>query len=446
MLQVLRNSLAAMLEPGDRVLVALSGGRDSVALLHGMLACRSFGYSLFAGHVHHGIRGEADREADFVRRLCAEWGVPCAVRRVDAPALAAARGLSLEDAARRLRYAALEEMAVELGANRIALAHHRRDQAETVLLHLVRGAGTRGLGGMAPVRPPFLRPLLDVSWEAIEAYAAAHELPYCLDGSNADQRYARNRLRLSVLPALRALNPGLDETLARTACLAREEEEWLSALADQTLAGLGSRQGGRWRLDAARLTALPLPLQRRVLRRAVEELGALRDFSSRRLELALELAHQGRTGATLDLGQGLTAWREYGFLCLGRPVQAAENWAYPLVPGRLALPGGVLWVGLSPPDPVPAAQLRLLPAALLEGAVARNRRPGDWLRLPRCGTRKLKDVFIDRKIPRGERDRWPLVAQGSRVLWAIGLCGEPWPGETETIALAWVPETDQPLQ
>lgn len=222
-----------LLRPGERVLAAVSGGPDSVALLHVLLRlARRRSFEVHGAHVDHGLREDSRDDAEFVRRLCAEWGVEVTVVRVDTGA-ARRGGESVQQAARRLRLGALRRIARQQGAVRIALGHHLDDQAETVLLRLLRGAGTTGLAGMRPVRGLFIRPLLAVRRADVEAYVAEHGLRVVHDVTNLSDLYVRNRIRLGLMPLLEDhYNPNVVESLARTAAVLQADDELLRALAD----------------------------------------------------------------------------------------------------------------------------------------------------------------------------------------------------------------------
>lgn len=300
-----------MLPPGGLVLCAVSGGRDSMALLHYLLSRREAeGFALAAAHFNHQLRESADRDEAFVRDICRGWDVPLTCGRGDVRAFARETGRSLEDAARCLRYRFLEETADALGAARIAVAHHRRDNAETVLLHLLRGSGLRGLGGMAPVRGRIVRPFLDTDRADIETYVEENRVPYVEDETNADLRYTRNRLRLEALPLLEEIAPGCGARMARMAGLLREEERYLEDRAEALLPPE----------DGAPSVALPAPvllgqeaaIRRRLVRAMARRLGT--ELTAAQTEAVLDLG----TGGCLDLPGGLRALRERHRLTLYR--------------------------------------------------------------------------------------------------------------------------------
>lgn len=227
-----------LIRPGDGVVVGLSGGPDSVFLLYALHTLQArMGFTLRAVHVHHGIRGaEADRDEAFSEKLCAKLDIPFQAVHVAAPAYAAQHGLSLEEAARILRYEALEAARQQLGQTRaawIAVAHHLDDQAETVLHNLVRGAGLRGLAGMENRRNHVIRPLLSIKREDILKWLKQYDIPYVTDSTNADPHYTRNRIRSTVLPELREINPEASAHIAHSAALLREADAYFHALALQ---------------------------------------------------------------------------------------------------------------------------------------------------------------------------------------------------------------------
>lgn len=262
----------AMLAPGDAVVVAVSGGPDSMALLDALVRLApTWRLRLHAVHVDHGLRPDSGEDAAWVADRVRAMGLLPDVVRVDAAAHARAHRLSLEAAARQLRYRELERARRRVGAARIAVGHHRDDVAETVLLRLCTGAGSDGLAGIPPVRGAIVRPLIERSRAEILAYLAARGLPWREDPSNRDLRFPRNRIRHELLPWLeRHVNPRVRAALARTAALLRDEVEWLEAEARRSLEELARPPAdGSWlELDAAGLMALPAALQRRVLRLA----------------------------------------------------------------------------------------------------------------------------------------------------------------------------------
>lgn len=390
-----------LVRPGERVLAAVSGGADSVALLLVLDALKaSMGFSLVCAHYDHGIRGEASREdARFVRGLCRSLGVECIEGRGDVPSLARAWRASLEDAARRARYAFLEEAAARCGADKIALAHQREDQAETLLLHLAHGCGPEGLAAMRPLSGNRIRPLLGVSRAALEAYVSARGFSWRQDATNADLHHARNFLRHEVFPLLRRLNPRVEEAMANAAALCAQAVDEQALAAERALAGRVRRMpyGAFWRLPDGDVTAA----QARAFARWAG-VPPLNRPQSEALAAARSANLPGgwrslRTPARLHLLCGAGAAYTY------RPEDfTAEPCA--------------------PDTPCDGVRVQVLDADRLSGAVFRARRDGDrFAPLGMEGEQKLKRTLQDAKVDLPFRDLLPVLARDGRVLWIVGL-------------------------
>ncbi len=386
-----------LLGPGDAVLVALSAGPDSTALVAALAALRDAGEvgALHALHVDHGLRPGADEDAACAAAACARLGVPFARTRVNVGAG------NVQAEARRARYAALRAEAERVGAAFIATGHTRTDQAETVLLRLLRGSGARGLSGIPPRRGAIVRPLIDRSRDEGLRFLADAGLPWREDPTNATPRFARNRVRHALWPAVLALAPAAERTLARAADLARDDERALAARG-RALAGVGTA------VEIARLAAEPLAVRRRAVRRLWRNAsGSAAGLDASHVEAVLALARRGRPGRAA-LPRGVEARARYGRLELA-PAEPAPGPVEPVEvpgPGRYVLGGTVaVEVAARSPGAVP------WPLAL------RSRRPGDRFR-PEGGrgTKKLKSWLIDRKVPRERRDALVVLAAGLRVL------------------------------
>lgn len=413
----------ALLEAGDDLTVALSGGTDSVALLWVLrrLADR-LGITFRAAHFHHGIRGsEADRDADFCRELCASWEVPFTLGRGDAPARAAATGESLEEAARVLRY----EFLLGTAPGLVATAHNADDNAETLLIHLLRGTGLRGLGGIPPKRDRIVRPLLSCSRAEIGALLEREGLPHMEDSSNECDDCLRNRLRHRVLPLLRAENPALSATLGRTAALVRAEDEYLSHLAAR--AAEDCRAGEGWSCE--RLLALDPVLRRRVLVSALWSLGV--ENPSAVCVRSLEELLRAGPSARLDLPDGLRARREYDRLLLGGEAEPAPLPELSLrIPGDTVLPGEQGRIRCFVTKNSNFSKKNLTTFALKYDMIAahelkvRGRRPGDRLRLS-GGGKSLKALMIDRKLPARLRASLPVLTLDGKPVAVFHLGADP---------------------
>jgi tRNA(Ile)-lysidine synthase len=306
-----------MLPAGSRVLVGVSGGADSMALLHILNAFKDgLGITLAAAHMNHGIRAEADGDEHFVRDACAELGVPFIPGRADVPALARERSVSLEVAARQARHAFFRSAMEEGGFSILALAHHRGDQAETVLMRLVRGTGARGLGAMAPVEENgIIRPLLCAGREEIRQYCAENNIAWREDASNADTTIPRNWVRHTLPPLIsERLNPAAEDALCRAAELLRQDEECLNAMAERALAGAQPRANGGVSVPVLDLAGLHPAVRSRALRLLIARAGLRADVEQCTVDAAAALLGGGMSGRRADLGAGFTALREGGTL------------------------------------------------------------------------------------------------------------------------------------
>lgn len=431
----------SLLDRNDGVVVGVSGGPDSVALLHVLLALREeLELRLHVAHLNHLFRGaEAEEDAVFVAGLAKAWGLPVTVETFDVPALVAKEGVSAQEAARRVRYGFLRRVAASAGAAKVAVGHHADDQAETVLIHLLRGTGPKGLGGMAPAREGIIRPLLEVTRAEIENYCREHHLPTRLDRSNEKTVYRRNRVRLCLMPVLKEYNPRMVEALTRLAAVVRDEDEYLDRDAYQAFLGICL-------LDEKRHIAVSLPgflglpdaLKRRVIRRCYSQIrGQTVDLSYDHVEVVLALAKGPEAAGETHMPGGVRAKKGdkdlsfYRYEGAGVPV---PDYCLPLVvPGYTLLPavnrliraevvpaeqvGPMPWLGASRGD-----SEAFLDYGLVQGHLyVRRRRPGDRFQpLGFRGMKKLQDFFIDVKVPRQERDQVPVVATEREILWVAG--------------------------
>ncbi len=407
-----------MFPKGAEIVVGLSGGADSVALLQVLCSLQEkYNWYITAVHIHHGLRGEdADKDRDFAEDFCGKLGVPCIVKQYDVKAEARKRKLGEEETGRLLRYEAFREIAGKDGF--IAVAHHRKDQAETILMRLCRGTGLTGLVGMSPVRGNICRPLLFCSREEIERYCKENGLNWREDATNLEDIYTRNKLRLRVLPLLEEINPRAEEHIARTAELLSAEEDYMvqQAAACYSAAKRNCPEG-EVHLEREGLRALHPAMKKRVLRMALAEFLSA-DISLAQLE-ALEDLLEKESGKGRDLLGGILAENRYDVLVLSRKKEKLEGYCYALPLGeRVYIPEQDVFItaGLERLENAEAFDLDKI-----EGELScRTRKTGDIIAL-KAGRRKIKNLFIDEKIPRKERDSLPLITVGQEVLWAVGL-------------------------
>ncbi len=456
----------------DRLVVAVSGGPDSLCLLHVLhrLAAQAFGLRLWVAHLDHGLRPEAAADGAFVRQQAEALGLPCQVGHADTRAHAATHHQSIEEAARVVRYAFLAEAARAAGARHVAVAHTADDQAETVLMHFLRGSGLAGLRGMLPkteagswmsevgsqrsevgdavsdIRPPtsdlyLIRPLLTTTRAEVEAYCHAHGLEPRQDTTNQDTAFLRNRLRHAVLPLLEQVNPNLRAVLARTAEVLAGEHDVVQARLEAVwdeVAPPGLQSEGRVAFERSRWLALSVPEQRGLLRAAVVRLRRhLRDVDFTPLAAAVQFSRAAAPGRSCDVLAGLKlsvggetvtlhAWgtaaepsRQHGGPLLAADGHLAAGWRFAVDPL-----GPEEWSpGQPPPMPHSAWSTYVDAGRLTESPCLRARLPGDRFRpLGLAGhSAKLADFMVNQKIPATLRGQWPVVVCGEQIVWVAGL-------------------------
>ncbi|MCD8144883.1 MAG: tRNA lysidine(34) synthetase TilS [Oscillospiraceae bacterium] len=410
-----------LLPHGGVLLAAVSGGSDSMCLLSVLKALApARGYTLSAAHYHHGLRGaEADRDAEFVRDWCQSQEIPFYLGRGDVAAEAKATGRGIEETARRMRYQFLERTALSLAEHTpagcvIATAHNADDNAETILLHLVRGTGLQGLTGIAPKREGLIRPLLTCTRAEIEDYNRRWSIPHVEDSTNGDLSYSRNFLRHRVMPLLREMNPNLAQGLGRTAQSLRTDQAYLNERAAVILAQAEEREGAI-SIPAAALGTLPEAVQPRAVQLLYQRLLPEEILSMSHRMAVLALAAGDAPSGEIDLPGGLTALRQYDTLT----IKMREPEKPRLAPVELPLPGTVIWdeTILRAEEVVyrgePQKRNELFLRADGNRLTVRTRRTGDRFRPVGRPEKTLKKWFIDEKIPREQRDRLPVLTDST---------------------------------
>ena len=421
-----------MLAPGQHAGVAVSGGADSVCLLRLLAALApAWNLRLSVLHLDHGLRGEESRQdAEFVRDLAASLGLPFELRRV---LLAEAPGNS-EQAARAARLEFFREAMAARGLDRIAVGHTRSDQAETVLFRFLRGSGTAGLAAIRPVTPTgIIRPLIEIGREEVREYLREGSLPWREDSSNASLRFARNRIRQSLLPQLRAeWNPRIEATLAHTAEWALAEEAWWETEIDRLAAGRLVEQNGRLLVSASALRQLPLAAARRLVRRCIERVhGGLTGIAFAHIAAVMELA--ARTGGTgVFRAAGVRVCRSFDWICFSAVTDkpsGISGYRLPAgVPGLVPLPGQGLAISLElienketsrPCEYVYNKEVDCLDWQRLSGPLeVRNWRPGDLYQpVGSVSEKKLKVLFQESHVPVWERSSWPVLTDCGSIVW-----------------------------
>ncbi|WP_242848516.1 tRNA lysidine(34) synthetase TilS [Intestinimonas butyriciproducens] len=430
-----------MLPPGCTVVCAVSGGADSICLLHRLNQLRAIRpFTLVAAHYNHHLRGaESDRDEAFVKRWVEDWCGPDpaagqpplpAVRLItgggDVSGEAKRLGLGLEETARRMRYAFLEEAARAVGADRIATAHTADDNAETVLLHLIRGSGLQGLTGIRPRHGRLVRPLLTTTRREIEDYLELYHIPHVEDSTNQDDAYTRNQVRHQVIPLLDEINPWFVPRMADTIRYLRSDNDYLSAQAAAVARRARPAGDGGLSISAALLASQPDPIAVRIVSCLLGRLGEFQ-FRAAHLTAVVALSRSPAPSGAVSLPHSLTARRVYGELILVRGARRSP----PFAPVSLSVPGEAVLPSIGwtiacrraeapeqPPDT--PDHFFLNPSRLTGPLVIRPRLTGDTITLPRRRAKTVKKLLIDAKVPRWDRDRLPLLADASGPLWLAG--------------------------
>lgn len=421
-----------LFESGDTIVAACSGGPDSLALVHILhLLAGQYQIKLAVAHVDHMIRGEQSAaDAEFVADFCRAYDLPYYITAINVPQYAQISGRSLEDAAREQRYAYLRRIAADLGGAKIATGHHRDDQAETVLINLLRGAASGGLRGMQPKNGNIIRPLLPVSKRDIEQYCRQYQLTPRLDSTNLETEYVRNKIRLKLLPLLeQEYNPAVKEALFRTAAVISDQHDYITGAALKMWPEIVEQQQDLLLIDTKKLQQQHIALQRELLRLTIEKKqGNLKGITFQHVERLVIMAKNATVGSLAELPGRLLVRKDYNVLQVGWQSRQGKP-GIPVI--RLNVPGitsldklGVL---------VNAEFLAEYPKErkcniavfdwekIVPPLYVRTRLPGDRFRpLGFNGTKKLKEFFIDAKIPQEERDNIPLICDNNSILWVAG--------------------------
>ena len=412
-----------MFDSGDRILIAVSGGADSVCLLS--LLCRfqeqlEIG-ALLAVHIHHGLRGqEADRDAAYVQAFCNTLKIPCVIRHYDVASYAAGHGYSIEEAGRILRYQALADEAAKHKMDKIAVAHHRDDVVETILHHLVRGSGLKGLAGIPAVRDNIVRPLLSVGREEIEAYLAAAGIVCCLDSTNETDDYTRNKIRHRLIPLALQINDRAAENIWQAGQFMGQADEYLETQAAKLFKqSVICREAGDGRsaaVPAAVLAEHPKIIQTYVVRQMICYCStSMRDITAEHI-FQIQALLEKSTGAHTDLPGQLSAEREYELIRVYSGAGTGEC-REPVRPvlhfrKRLAAAG----------QEIPKNQYtKWFDYDKIKGTLsARTRAAGDYIMIDSGKHKSLKSYLVDEKVARRQRDQILLLAEENHVVWIVG--------------------------
>jgi len=419
-----------MIKAGDLVIAGVSGGPDSLALLHLLKSLQAeLDFRLHLGHVDHTFRGEeAEAEAEWVQETAEKWEIPCTIYKANVPQIAKEKGLSPEEAGHLVRKSFFLELLNKLGGQKVALGHQADDQAETVMMHFLVGTGMEGLQGIKPINLPFIRPLLFIRREEIENYCLAHDLEPRMDPSNNQEIYLRNKIRHQVIPWLeQEINPNLVETLNRTANIMQIEEDFLQ----RETAGLAQRflqsRQNRVSLAIKEWDLLHEGLQRRLIRLAYQRLVKSQGLPFLHVEGVQNLIKEGQVSKYIQLPGKIIAEKGYSEIFFYDEKDLApfmtEIASRPLkIPGEtfIAETGQKISAEIVERASVPRnkGEVYLPWEESAPKFYVRSRRTGDrFTPLGLQGTKKIKDYFIEKKIPRKQRDKILLVVAGSEIIW-----------------------------
>ncbi len=424
-----------MLQKNDVVVIGISGGADSVSLFHFLYEIRKeYSLKLVGVHIHHGIRGqEADRDAEYVRELCNKYNVDFELFKYDIHSEAKKMKLTDEEAGRKIRYEVFNSVLEKYGSGKIAVAHNMNDQAETLLMRICRGTGLKGLTGILPVRDNIIRPLIECSRESIEEYCEINHLQYQKDYTNEMDIYTRNKIRLKLIPMIKEnLNPSIISVLSRMREMLQDEEDYIEIQAKQAYEEcLNLKNKDMVSINIEKINKYHKVIQKRIIRFALQELRAdLHDIEFAHIKDILDLMTKS-TGKTINLTDGIMVRKQYENLefYLKKEEGIFKGFSYDLKTTdeeiEISEAGLVIKTFLNEKnfnkENFNNVYTKFFDCDKIIGNLKiRTRISGDKIYLKGIGTKKLKDFFIDIKLPREQRNQVPIVAVGNEVIWIVG--------------------------
>ena len=413
-----------ILEHGDSVILGVSGGADSVCMLHLLNSLKEdLGIELTVVHVNHGIRGiEAEQDAEFVEHISEELGVECKIFHIDIPAIATQKKMSEEEAGRIERYAVFESVAEEIGANKIAVAHNLNDNSETVLFNLFRGSKLKGMTGIPVKREKIIRPLLCLTRKEIEEYLEKHHLDYCIDSTNKETEYSRNKLRLDILPYIKEnINSKAEEHIVNTAQSLREIYDYIECQTDEAYENYVKNN-----IILNESKDLPSVILKEVVRRWIfNNTGSLKDITATHIDMVISLLHNS-VSKKIEIPCSFIIKKGYQGIELGEREEPKKKIGQVLLEDNKINQVEYFSVSFEKSsinkENVPDLMYtKWFDYDKINNLLLRSRQPGDYIIIDKKGgKKKLKDYFIDEKVPREKRDEILLLADGSHIVWIVG--------------------------
>ena len=429
-----------LVETGDKIIIGVSGGPDSVCLLHilGKLSS-DLNISLFAVHINHMLRGEESNEDErYVTELCSRLSIPLTVKKIDIKKISQEKGISLEEAGREIRYLEFELEAQRHSAEKIAVAHNKNDQAETVLMHIIRGSGLDGLKGMDIKRKKLIRPLLFTERKDIEEYCVQNSLNPRVDSSNLESVYTRNKVRLELIPAIDSIfKTDISKSISKMAVLIKDDSDFIEEQVDSLYRKcITKSEASEIWLNLKILKTIHPAERKRILRNALKSVNFdLKGIEAVHIDSIVNLVLDGKTGSELHLPSDIRVKKSYQELCIFIKQEFKKPYNYDIVliiPGTTSIDGpGIRVVASLVEKSDNIGKFIIIKDnsliqyfdfdSLKKGITIRNRKEGDIFKPNKSnGKKKIKEYFIDNKIPRDKRDEIPLIANNNEIVWVVG--------------------------
>ncbi|MDI1472408.1 MAG: tRNA lysidine(34) synthetase TilS [Thermodesulfovibrio sp.] len=420
-----------MLSIGDHVLVGLSGGPDSVCLLHVLRELKiKYKLKISASYIDHGLRpNETPKEIEFCQKICNDLDLPFYTKSVDVREFAKQEKINLQESARILRYGALDQISLNIKADKIAVAHNADDQAETVIMRLLRGSGPAGLSGIPPVRKKIIRPLIEIERVEIEEYLNKRNIQYIKDPSNESLKYLRNKIRHTLMPVIKSISPQATKIISKTADIMREENDYINVAVTKSLMRLMSRKTDqKVELFCNPMEILNIVILRRALRVAIDSVKDLRGIEFDHIEKIIDLIKKGKPGDRIYLPKGIKAIKNYSTLVISAEPPKKLSTYEISKPGEIFLQEASIVLSIEELDREEVKDfgdgkntVYIDREKINFPLILRPRKPGDFFYPFGFGKKKkLQDFFVDEKIPRDERDLIPIIENSGEIVFIAG--------------------------